>query len=339
MNLSLFDYALPPRLIAQKPIRPRDHSRLLVMDRKTKRLSHRHFYDIGEYVKAGDVLVLNNSKVFPARLIGRKATGGKIEIFLLRPLNANTWLCLVGGKGGVTDLSFTVGGQTFAHLHGVLTKHLPDGTCQVRFNKSGKALETLINTYGQTPTPPYIKTKSNLKEYQTVFAAKSGSVAAPTAGFHFTKKLLTQLKRKGVQIEYVTLHVGYGTFAPVKTERIENHRMHPEFVEVDVATQKRLRQAKREGRRIVAVGTTVVRTLETLPNRPRLHRRWINTFIYPGYRFRMVDAMVTNFHVPKSTLLMLVSAFAGRSLILRAYAAAIRKKYRFYSFGDATLID
>ena len=338
MKLSLFDYNLPRELIAQRPIRPRDHSRLLVLNRKTKKLEHRYFYDVVEYLNAGDVLVLNNSKVFPARLIGHKPTGGKIEIFLLRPINTNTWSCLLGGRGRSVGLSFTVGGQTFARLRGTTTKHISDGTWQVRFNRSGAALQNAINKLGQAPTPPYIKTRSNLKEYQTVFADKTGSVAAPTAGFHFTKKLLGDLKRRGVQIEYVTLHVGYGTFAPVKTEIIEQHMMHPEFVEVNKSTHQRLLKAKQEHRRIVAVGTTVVRTLETLPSHPTHSQRWINTFIYPGYKFRLVDAMITNFHVPKSTLLILVSAFATRSLILKAYQEAIEKKYRFYSFGNAMLI-
>lgn len=342
MKLSLFNYHLPKRLIAQRPVRPRDHSRLLVLNRQTKMLAHRHFYDIVDYFKSGDVLVLNNSKVFPARLIGHKPTGGKIEIFLLHPINRNTWSCLLGGKGRDIGLSFSVGdpglSREAGRLRGVTTKNLPDGTWQVKFNKSDMALQNAINKYGQAPTPPYIKTRSNLKEYQTVFAAKTGSVAAPTAGFHFTKKLLLDLKRKGVQIEYITLHVGYGTFAPVKTDTIERHKMHPEFVEIDKATHQRLLKAKRERRRIIAVGTTVVRTLETLPARPTHSRRWINVFIYPKYKFKHVDAMITNFHVPKSTLLMLVSAFASRPMILKAYQEAIQKKYRFYSFGDAMLI-
>ncbi|MFA6198015.1 MAG: tRNA preQ1(34) S-adenosylmethionine ribosyltransferase-isomerase QueA [Patescibacteria group bacterium] len=342
MRLSLFNYHLPKELIAQRPVRPRDHSRLLVLNRKTKKFEHRHFYNVVEYLKAGDVLVLNNSKVFPARLIGHKPTSGKIEIFLLRPINKNTWSCLLGGKNHNAGLLFSVGAQPLARglgrLRGVITKRLPDGTWQVRFNKSGAALQNAINKFGQAPTPPYIKTRSNLKEYQTVFADKTGSVAAPTAGFHFTKKLLLDLRRKGVQIEYVTLHVGYGTFAPVKTNLIEQHKMHPEFVEVDKATHQRLLKAKQERRRIVAVGTTVVRTLETLPARPIHSQRWINTFIFPGYKFKLVDTMITNFHVPQSTLLMLVSAFATRPMILKAYQAAIQKKYRFYSFGDAMLI-
>jgi S-adenosylmethionine:tRNA ribosyltransferase-isomerase len=310
----------------------------LVLDRRTKRIEHKHFYDIVDYLHRGDVLVLNNSKVFPARLIGQKPTGGNIEIFLLHPIQADTWSCLLGGKGRSVGLSFTVGEQALVHLRGIITKHLTDDTWRVRFNRSGATLQKAINQLGQTPTPPYIKQRSNLKNYQTVFAEKTGSVAAPTAGFHFTKKLLATLKKKGVQMEYITLHVGYGTFAPVKTANIEQHEMHPEFVEVDRATHQRILHAKQAHRRIIAVGTTTVRTLETLPQRATNSHRWINTFIYPGYKFKLVNAMITNFHVPKSTLLMLVSALATRSLILKTYQEAIKMKYRFYSFGDAMLI-
>ncbi|MDD5341849.1 MAG: tRNA preQ1(34) S-adenosylmethionine ribosyltransferase-isomerase QueA [Patescibacteria group bacterium] len=360
MKLSLFNYYLPKDFIAQKPVRPRDHSRLLVLNRQTGKIEHRHFYNIAEYLKPGDVLVLNNSKVFPARLIGRKPTGGKIEVFLLHQENSNTWSCLLGGKGRRVGLHITVGenghsrlqenfesGQTFARLRGTITKHLPDGTWHIRFNHSGQKLQSLINRLGQAPTPPYIKRASNLTEYQTVYAQKTGSVAAPTAGFHFTKNLLNLLVKR-LTIEYITLHVGYGTFQPVKSTEIEKHKMHPEFIEVDKATHQRLLQAKKSGRRIIAVGTTSVRALESLSqipqstNKPQPKtdppRAEINLFIYPGYKFKMVDAMITNFHLPKSTLLMLVSAFAGRTKILKAYKTAIRNKYRFYSFGDSMLI-
>ncbi|MDD5567124.1 MAG: tRNA preQ1(34) S-adenosylmethionine ribosyltransferase-isomerase QueA [Patescibacteria group bacterium] len=348
MKLSLFNYYLPKDFIAQKPVRPRDHSRLLVLDRKTGRIEHRHFYDIAEYLKPGDILVLNNTKVFPARLIGRKPTGGKIEVFLLRQENTHTWSCLLGGKGRRVGLHITVGEDNHPRLRGMITNRLPDGTWHIRFNHSGQKLQSLINRLGQAPTPPYIKRLSNLKEYQTIYAKKIGSVAAPTAGFHFTKSLLSNLRKRGVHTEFITLHVGYGTFQPVKSTEIEKHRMHPEFVEIDKATHQRLLQAKKAGRRIVAVGTTSVRALESLSqipqstNKPQPKtdppRAEINLFIYPGYKFKMVDAMITNFHLPKSTLLMLVSAFTGRTRILKAYQMAIKKKYRFYSFGDAMLI-
>ncbi len=341
MKLSLFNYHLPKELIAQKPIRPRDRSQLLVLDRKSGRIEHRHFYDIADYLKPGDVLVLNNSKVFPARLIGRKPTGGKVEVFLLNQINSNTWSCLLGGKGRRVGLSITAGGQTFARLRGVIMKRFPDGIWHIQFNYSGTKLQSLINQCGQAPTPPYVKRLSNLTEYQTVYAQKTGSVAAPTAGFHFTKQLLTKIKKLGVQIEYLTLHVGYGTFQPVKENLIEKHKMHPELIEIDKATHQRLIKAKREGRRIIAAGTTVVRTLESLSISKPINQsisKPINLFIYPDYKFKWADAMITNFHLPKSTLIMLVSAFAGRTKILKAYNQAIKKQYRFYSFGDAMLI-
>lgn len=339
MKLSLFDYYLPKSRIAQKPIRPRDHSRLLVLNRKTGRIEHRHFYDIVDYLKPDDVLVLNNSKVFPARLIGRKPTGGKIEVFLLNQINQNTWACLLGGKGRRVGLKICFGAEhDHARLRGTIIKQLKGGIWHIKFNLSGQKLLAAINTLGLTPTPPYIKRTSNLKEYQTVYAQKTGSVAAPTAGFHFTKSLLNKLIKRGVRPEFITLHIGYGTFQPVKVNEIEKHKMHPEFIEVDKATHQRLLQAKKQGRRIIAVGTTSVRALESLPKIAQSTDKLINLFIYPGYKFKMVDAMITNFHLPKSTLLMLVSAFAGRSLILKAYQQAIRKKYRFYSFGDAMLI-
>lgn len=338
MRLSLFDYRLPKSRIAQKPLRPRDHSRLMVLERKTGKLSHRFFYNITDYLKSGDVLVLNKSRVFPARLIGRKPTGGKIEVFLLHQETSNTWSCLLGGKGQRVGLTITLGAQALVRLRGMIIKHCPDGTWLIRFNKSRTNLQSLINKLGQAPTPPYIKRTSNLTEYQTVYADKPGSAAAPTAGFHFTKPLLAKLSQRGVQIEYITLHVGLGTFQPVKTNEIEKHLMHPEFVEVSKAVHQRLMRAKKDGRRIIAVGTTTVRTLETLPNKPADSRRWINAFIYPGYKFNLVNGLITNFHLPKSTLLMLVSAFGGRTRILKAYQQAIKKGYRFYSFGDAMLI-
>lgn len=314
---------------------PRDHSRLLVMGRKNGSLHHRHFFDLPEFLQKGDVLVFNNSKVFPARLIGAKPTGGKIEVFLLRSVRSGLWEVLIGGK--VKKIGLPI---YFAKgLIGEIVSQRKD-TWHIRFNKSGKALDHIIAAIGKTPTPPYIKKHSKLTDYQTIYAddEKVGSVAAPTAGFHFTKSLMHTLKQQGIQTEFVTLHVGLGTFAPVKTARIEDHNMHPEFVEINDDTMKRLRQAKKERRRIIAVGTTSVRVLESVWEKRKGYRGFINCFIYPGYHFKATDAMITNFHLPKSTLLMLVSAFAGRVNILRAYQNAIRKKYRFYSFGDAMFI-
>lgn len=370
MKLSDFDYNLPKELIAHKPASPRDSSRLLILNRKTKRIEHKHFYNIADYLKAGDVLVLNNTKVFPARLIGRRQkTGGRVEVFLLKrykkqfpsnkqipnlklqiPNNGEIGEVLIGNRRKKV-------GQIIEFKKGLkceITKQIDESVWEVRFNKSGMALERLIDEVGEVPTPPYIKTddlrpktKKLRKEYQTVYAENRGSVAAPTAGFHFTKSLINKLKKKGVQFKYLTLHVGYGTFEPVKIQNIKRHKMHAEFAILNAKTAKRLNDAKKEGRRIIAVGTTSVRLLESAAmGRSRINPRlpgkgfnkWIDTFIYPGYKFKFIDVMITNFHLPKSTLLMLVSAFAGRKFILKAYQAAIRRKYRFYSFGDAMFI-
>ena len=339
MKLSIFNYHLPKKLIAQKPQRPRDHSRLLVLDKKTGKIQHKHFYNIVNFLKKGDVLVLNNTKVFPARLHAKKKeTGGKIEVFLLKQ-NKDKWECLLGGKirrEGM-ELEFKNG------LKAKVIKKQPDRTWVLKFNFTGKKFDTILQKIGETPVPPYVKEKSNLRDYQTVYAKHSGSVAAPTAGFHFTKPLINKLKKKGVQFEYVTLHVGLGTFEPVRVKDITKHQMHAEFASIDKKTAQRINKAKKENRRIIAVGTTTVRVLENfVKNNGQLStvncQRSINSFIYPGYKFKTVDAMITNFHLPKSTLLMLVSAFAGRGKILKAYRKAVKKKYRFYSFGDGMFI-
>jgi S-adenosylmethionine:tRNA ribosyltransferase-isomerase len=379
MKTNLFDYHLPRELIAQSPMTPRDHSRLLVYDRKAKKITHDHFYNLVRCLKPTDVLVFNDTKVFPARLFGRKETvprqarktfgGGKIEVFLLRSVAGDTWEVLMGGKVRRVGqkIHFT------KSLQCEVVKKLPDGIWHVRFNKTPKQVLLIANKIGATPTPPYIKKIVRLKDYQTIYAKKVGSVAAPTAGFHFTKRLLAQLKKKGVQFEYVTLHVGFGTFQPVKVNDIRQHKIHSEYAEIDSTTAKRLVQAKKDGRRIIAVGTTTVRTLETAfdkftgsrralagrrqkvgasppallcnakragaPTYPRGFRGWISTFIYPGYKFKFVDAIITNFHLPKSSLLMLVSAFVGRKHTLDIYKKAIKKTYRFYSFGDGMFIE
>ena len=379
MRLKNFVYDLPKNLIAQRPVSPRDHSRLLVLDRKTGRVEHRHFYDMINFLKADDVLVLNNTKVMRARLIGKKAqTGGKIEVFLLRknfiksppppPVKGGgeVWQCLIGGKGRKEKLNIYFAGGLKAEI----IKNNHDGTWGVKFNKTGPVFMKLAEKIGQTPLPPYIKglknkksKKQKNKNYQTVFADndKLGSVAAPTAGLHFTKRLIGRLKKKGVQIEYITLQVGFGTFAPVKVEDITKHKMHEEWVEISGKALKNIIKAKTDGRRIIAVGTTSVRALESFFKNYKFknylkiqklkiknYSGWTDIFIYPGYKFKIVDAMITNFHLPKSTLLMLASAFAkaktdkfalgGRDKILKAYEIAIRKKYRFYSYGDAMMI-
>ncbi|MFA6099188.1 MAG: tRNA preQ1(34) S-adenosylmethionine ribosyltransferase-isomerase QueA [Patescibacteria group bacterium] len=357
MKRELFDYHLPAKLIAQTPISPRDSSRLLVYDRQTEKIRHDFFYNLQKYLTSGDILVFNDTKVFPARLWGRKITGGRMEIFLLKPLRGQVWEALVGGKARRAGLIIK-----FSHgLECTTVKKLEGGIWQVRFNKTRQAVYKIADQIGSTPTPPYVKKLAKLSDYQTVYASKVGSVAAPTAGFHFTKRLLARLKNLGVQFEYVTLHVGYGTFQPVKVKDIEKHQIHVEYAEADLATLKRLIKAKQEGRRVIAVGTTTVRVLETVFQNKKFSRgalalrrdlvraraltspqggfkSWINTFIYPGYKFKMVDAMITNFHLPQSSLLMLVSAFAGRQQVLKIYNKAVQEKYRFYSFGDGMLI-
>lgn len=363
MRLDDFDYNLPKELIAQSPISPRDHSRLLVLDKKTGAIEHSVFYGIGKYLQPGDVLVLNNSKVFPARLIGKKEeTGGKLEVFLLKKLTTRSqkdlWQCLMAGHGRKEGIKvkFNKG------LEGEVLKDNQDGTWQVRFNQAGPDFFETVSRIGRVPLPPYIKREKqqavDKKTYQTVFAddAKVGSVAAPTAGLHFTPRLMRNLKKLGVQFEHVTLHVGLGTFASVKAEKIEQHKMHAEWAEVKKDVLKRLIEAKAKGRRIIAVGTTATRTLETVWQNPQIKNPkskiqnffgWTDIFIYPGYEFKAVDAMITNFHVPKSSLMMLVSALAqgasinkkaGLKKILKAYDEAIERKYRFYSYGDAMLI-
>jgi len=351
-KLSDFDYHLPPALIAQMPAQPRDHSRLLLLDKKSGKLEHEHFYDLPAVLRPGDLLVLNNSKVFPARLIGHKAvTGGAVEIFLHRPLpgkgGVNIWECLVGGRARVgLEIDFP------KKLQATLLKDNDDGTWQVKFNQRGRNFWKTVDQIGLTPLPPYIKrdhkTGADKNRYQTVFADphQVGSAAAPTAGLHFTKGLLKKIRAQGVKIVYVTLHVGLGTFAPVKAEKISEHKMHSEFAAISAATIKAVLAAKKEKRRVIAVGTTSCRTLESLDweklrrgaARPSAQSFWTDIFIRPGYRFRAVDALVTNFHLPKSTLLMLVSALAGKPKIDRAYRAAVRRGYRFFSYGDAMFI-
>ena len=353
LTLGQFDYHLPSELISQQPIKPRDSARLLILDRVSGRLAHKHFNDLPEILEPGDVLVFNDSRVIPARLLGKKKTGGKIEIFLLKKLKnkeikklrekgkANLWEVLVGGKAKEEDIIFLD-----RKIEALLRKRIKDNLWEAVFNRPDKELFSI----GQTPLPPYIRRKSKLADYQTIFAKDSGSVAAPTAGLHFTKRLLAKLKQRGVQLEYLTLHVGLGTFAPVKAENILEHKMHSELVLIDAATARRLNCAKREGRRIIAVGTTSVRTLESFVDqqgRIKPGSVWTDIFIYPGYKFRFVDQIITNFHLPKSTLLMLIAAFCGQgrqkpgagvALVKLAYQEAIKKHYRFFSFGDGMLI-
>lgn len=360
MRLLEFDYNLPEELIAQSPMESRDHSRLLVLDKKTGAISHHLFYEIVDYLYPGDVLVLNNSRVFPARLFGKKAeTGGKVQILLNKITSDSNWE-VIGKNLKLNDRIIFDDSKLEAR---VIQKN--EKISQIKFNISGDKFFSEIEKIGHTPLPPYIKktaTKKDKTDYQTVYAKPVGSAAAPTAGLHFTDELLEKIKEKGIETAEVTLHVGLGTFAPVEAENIEDHQIHSEYYVVVPSEIKKIAKAKKEGRRVIAVGTTSTRVLETIfssgchprPDRgskivdlsvdSRLHGNdnsisgWTNIFIYPGYQFRCIDGLITNFHVPKSSLLMLVSALAGKGNIDRAYEEAINNKYRFFSYGDAMLI-
>lgn len=390
MKLSDFDYNLPQELIAQKPINPRDHSRLLIYNKKLKTIEHKKFYQIVEYLNPGDILFVNNSKVFSARLEARKKTGGKIEIFLLKNIDKkkNVWQCLIGGKvraGLELDLVKNLKAQIIKS---------EDNTWYLSFNQEYDDFIKTIEKIGQTPLPPYIKrdnkNKNDIKNYQTVYAddKKPGSSAAPTAGLHFTDKLLKKIKAKGVEILEGTLHVGLGTFSPIKTEDIKKHKMHSEEVEISFSVIKKIMKAKNEGKKIIAVGTTSARILESIFEKimdsPRidslrgslfrgndkmigndkeiavisnyllldnlLHSTKLQTkktksfnfstniFIYPGYKFRIIDSLITNFHLPKSSLILLISALIGQKKTLEIYQEAIKQGYRFFSYGDAMFI-
>ena len=333
-------YDLPERLIAQTPLPRRDGSRLLVLDKRTGQTGHRHFYDLPDYLRPGDCLVLNDSRVIPARLIGVRATGGAAEVVLLRDLGEGRWECLTrpGRKmrPGAT-VSFGENGE----LTGTVESVAEGGNRVIRFAYEGIFLEVL-ERLGRMPLPPYIKTQlEDPERYQTVYSVHPGSAAAPTAGLHFTQELLQRIRGMGVKVCFVTLHVGLGTFRPVQVEDVEEHEMHSEFCTVPPETAEAVNAAKAAGGRIVAVGTTSCRTLESFTGDDGVLRAdsgWTDIFIYPGYKFKCIDALVTNFHLPGSTLVMLVSALAGRENILNAYAEAIEKEYRFFSFGDAMFI-
>lgn len=332
-------YELPERLIAQTPAEKRDTSRLMVLNRTTGEIEHRHFYDLIEYLHAGDCLVLNDSRVIPARLFGTRPTGGAVEVVLLRDLGDGRWECLSrpGKKMRVgTEVTFGEG-----ELTAVVEEVLPDGNRILRFSYEGIFLE-ILEHLGRMPLPPYIKTQlDDPNRYQTVYAREPGSAAAPTAGLHFTNELLDAIREKGVKVCFVTLHVGLGTFRPVKVEDVESHEMHSEFCTIPEETAQIIRETRENGGRVVAVGTTSTRTLESFAAEDgtiSAASGWTNIFIYPGYRFKCVDALVTNFHLPGSTLVMLVSALAGRENILNAYETAVREEYRFFSFGDAMFI-
>ncbi len=351
MNIDDFDYQLPKHLIAQYPAKKRDESRLLVLNRTDSSVAHERFSKLEDLLKPGDLMVLNDTKVIPARIFGRKETGGKVELLLDRPLGEQSdegeqeWLVLVRAskplrKDSRVDLPMGA--------HARCLDKTPDGSYKVRL-KVGMPMTDYLLRNGRIPLPSYIQRDSDAGQseddrirYQTIYAEKDGAVAAPTAGLHFTQEVLSSLRKKGIDMEMVTLHVGPGTFLPVRTRRVEDHRMHVERYNVSQRTSEAIGRAKKEGRRVIAVGTTVVRTLESawddMQARPAVGWGLTDIFIKPGYGFKVVDALLTNFHLPKSTLIMLVCAFAGTDFVLNAYSQAVAEEYRFYSYGDAMFI-
>lgn len=341
MKLSDFNYALPEELIAQDPLEKRDNSRLMVLHKSSGRLEHKHFYDIVDYLHAGDCLVINNTKVIPARLMGMKEdTGASIEVLLLTRKEEKVWETLVrpGKKARIgTKISFGDG-----LLVGEVMDIVEEGNRLIRFEYDG-IWEELLDRLGQMPLPPYITHQlQDRNRYQTVYAKYDGSAAAPTAGLHFTEELLARIEEKGVRIAKVTLHVGLGTFRPVKEDNILDHHMHSEYYMVDEEAAAIINETKAAGGRVISVGTTSTRTVESVADADgTMHASsgWTDIFIYPGYQFKVIDALITNFHLPESTLIMLVSALADRETVLHAYQVAVKEKYRFFSFGDAMLIE
>lgn len=340
MKVEDFDYYLPEELIAQTPLAKRDSSRLLVLDKKTGEYEDKHFYDIVDYLEEGDTLVLNDTKVLPARLIGEKEeTHAVIEVLLLKNIAGDDWECLVKPARRIKVGTIVTFGN--GKLKACCIKEMDEGIRHFTFEYSGIFLEVL-EELGTMPLPPYIHEKlADQSRYQTVYAKEVGSAAAPTAGLHFTKELLAKIENKGVHVAYVTLHVGLGTFRPVSVDKIEEHKMHSEYYHMTGEVADLLNKTKKEGHRIVAVGTTSTRTLETIMTKYGKFQEcsgWTDIFIYPGYTFKGISALITNFHLPKSTLVMLVSALATRENILNAYKHAVDEKYRFFSFGDAMFI-
>ena len=340
MKSSDFFYELPQELIAQEPLEKRSNSKLLVLDKKDGAIEHRSFTELSDYLKKGDCLVLNDTRVIPARLLGkREETGGKIEFVLLRQIEGDVWeVLLKPGKRAKPGSRFTFGND---ELRSEIIEVVEGGNRLVRFEYEG-IFQEVLDRVGIVPLPPYITKKlEDSERYQTVYSKYRGSAAAPTAGLHFTKEMLEDLKHKGVELAYITLHVGLGTFRPVKVENVEEHVMHSEYYILNDEAAQTISKAKEGGGRIIAVGTTSCRVLETVSNREgkiEPSHGWTDIFIYPGYQFKIVDAMITNFHLPESTLIMLVSALAGKKNIIKAYHTAVEQRYRFFSFGDAMLI-
>ena len=340
LKTSDFYYDLPQELIAQTPLTRRDGSRLMVMHRDNGALEHRHFYDVVDYLREGDCLVMNDSRVLPARLLGHRPTGGAVELLLLTQKEGDVWECLAKpGRKLHTGAEVSFGDGA---LRAVIVGETETGNRLVEFRYEGIFLEQL-ERLGKMPLPPYIKEElQDGERYQTVYSKVNGSAAAPTAGLHFTKELLSKIEAKGVKLAYVTLHVGLGTFRPVKVDDVTNHHMHSEFCMLSAETAEVLNETKKSGGRIICVGTTSCRTLESLANEDGSFEEksmWTEIFIYPGYKFKAMDALITNFHLPESTLIMLVSAFAGYNAVMNAYREAVKERYRFFSVGDAMLIE
>ena len=340
MNKSDFWFDLPEELIAQTPLEKRDESRLLHLDKQTGKIEHRHFYNLPEYLHPGDCLVMNDSRVLPARLIGLRPSGGSVELLLLRDLGKSRWECLSRPGRKTRPGQEIIFGD--GELKAVIEKVTEGGNRIIRFEYQGIFLE-ILEKLGRMPLPPYIKAElQNPERYQTVYCREPGSAAAPTAGLHFTEDLLEEIRQKNVNLAWVTLHVGLGTFRPVKEDQIEDHEMHSEFCMIPPETAKMINRTKENGGRVFAVGTTSCRTLESFAKDDgslEASSGWTDIFIYQGYNFKCIDALITNFHLPESTLIMLVSALAGRENILNAYKTAVENRYRFFSFGDAMLID
>lgn len=339
MKVSEFNYELPEELIAQTPLEKRDESRLMILNRKNQTIEHKKFKNILEYLKPGDVLVRNNTKVIPARLYGKKETGANVEFLLLNRIEEDFWEVMVRpGRKLPVGTKVTFGNGL---LEAEILEILNDGNRKVKFSYDG-IFNQILDKIGLMPLPPYIKEKlEDKKRYQTVYAKYEGSAAAPTAGLHFTEELLTKIQEKGVQIANVTLHVGIGTFRPVKVEKIEEHDMHSEHFYIKQEDVEKINIAKKNGKRVIAIGTTSCRVLESIADEEGLVKQYegdTQIFIYPGYKFKCIDGLITNFHLPESTLLMLVSALAGKEYIMKAYNEAVKEKYRFFSFGDAMFI-
>ena len=340
MKSSDFFYPLPEELIAQTPLKRRDNSRLLCLNKDSGEINHRQFFELPELLCEGDCLVLNDSRVLPARIFGRRESGGAVEVVLLRDLGGGEWECLTRPGRKTKPGTRIVFGE--GELEAVVTASAEDGNKILKFEYEGIFLETL-EKLGKMPLPPYIREELEDKErYQTVYSQETGSAAAPTAGLHFTKELLEEIRKKGVKVCFLTLHVGLGTFRPVKVENVRDHIMHSEYCIIPEETAAQITEIKQAGGRIVAVGTTSCRTLESFAQADGTvlpSSGWTDIFIYPGYKFKCIDALLTNFHLPESTLVMLVSALAGRERVLTAYAEAVEKRYRFFSFGDAMFIE